>query len=247
MKTYSVTQSKSSFWAMTRLAVPALAEESLVLMVTYTDWLLASWCFSADGDATKAAMGLMAYVMWLLPSFFAVMAIGATALIARWVGANDLVAANRALHQAYLVGGLIAFVMTIIVWMFGDQFIAVMQLKGDAADFAYQYLQVVTLVIPLMMCSQIGAACLRGAGDTFTGFRVKLIVVGVNILVSTLLVTGWLGVPVVGWQGIAIGTAAGYTVGGIVLTGVLVRGRAGLQPRVRSGRDRCCALALTVQ
>jgi putative MATE family efflux protein len=226
---YSVTQSKSSFWAMTRLAIPALAEESLVLMVTYTDWLLASWCFSADGDATKAAMGLMAYVMWLLPSFFAVMAIGATALIARWVGANNLVAANRALHQAYLVGGLIAILMTSVVWIFGAQFIAVMQLTGDAAEYADQYLQVVTCVIPLMMCSQIGAACLRGAGDTYSGFRVKVVVVVVNILVSTLLVTQWFGPPIVGWQGIAIGTAAGYMVGGTILTWILIRGRAGLQ------------------
>lgn len=229
MKTYTVTQSKSSFSAMVRLAVPALAEESLVLMVTWTDWLLASRFFAEDGDATKAAMGLMAYVMWLLPSFFSVVAIGATALIARWAGGNDFQAANKTTNQAFLIGLIFACLMTTVVWLFGAEFIHLMQLKEEAASYALQYLKIVTLVIPMIMCSQIGAACLRGAGDTFSGFAIKCVVVVVNILVSTLLVTGWLGAPTFGWTGIAIGTAAGYTVGATILVIILVRGRAGLK------------------
>jgi putative MATE family efflux protein len=229
MKTYTVTQSKSSFAAMVRLATPALAEESLVLMVTWTDWLLASRFFAEDGDATKAAMGLMAYVMWLLPSFFSVVAIGATALIARWVGGNDFKAANKATSQSFLVGFVFALLMTVTVWVYSEQFIQLMQLKGEAAEFAVSYLKIVTPIIPMIMCSQIGAACLRGAGDTFSGFAVKCVVVVVNILVSTFLVTGWLGAPKFGWTGIAIGTATGYTVGGTILTVMLIRGRAGLK------------------
>ena len=68
---------------MLRLAIPALGEEFLVLMVTWTDWMLASRYFAEDGDATKAAMGLMAYLMWLIPSFFTVVGMGATAGLRR--------------------------------------------------------------------------------------------------------------------------------------------------------------------
>lgn len=64
---------------MLRMAGPALAEEFLVLMVTWTDWFLASRYFTEDGDATKAAMGLMAYLIWLVPTMFSVVVIGATA------------------------------------------------------------------------------------------------------------------------------------------------------------------------
>ena len=93
---------------MMRMAIPALAEETLVLMVTWTDWLLASRYFAEDGDATKAAMGLMAYLMWLIPSMFSVVAIGATALIARWVGAGDFEAAKKVANQAYLVASIVS-------------------------------------------------------------------------------------------------------------------------------------------
>ena len=41
------------------------------------------------------------------------------------------------------------------------------------------------------MCEQVVAACLRGAGDTVTGFLAKSIVVVINLIVSAGLVTGW--------------------------------------------------------
>ena len=198
-------------------------------MVTWTDWLLASRYFAENGDATKAAMGLMAYLMWLIPSLFAFVAIGATALIARWVGANDFLSAKKAANQAYLVAGVITLGLTAAVWVFGKQFIHLMQLEGDAADYAHQYLRIVTPMIPWIMFSQIGAACLRGAGDTVSGFATKLVVVVVNILVSVALVTGWGPFEQYGWQGIAIGTAAGYFVGGTIIVALLIRGRAGLK------------------
>ncbi len=218
---------------MLRIALPALAEEFLVLMVTWTDWLLASRYFVEDGDATKAAMGLMAYLMWLIPSLFAVVAIGATALIARWIGANELTLARKAANQAYFVAVFIALALTTVVWLFGKQFILLMQLEGDAAEYAHQYLRVITPLIPWIMLSQVGAACLRGAGDTFSGFATKLVVVIVNLIVSITLVVGLGPIEPIGWKGIAIGTASGYAVGGTIIFALLVFGRAGLKLRLR--------------
>jgi putative MATE family efflux protein len=233
VKKYTVSASPTNLRPLLRLAIPALAEEFLVLMVTWTDWWLAGHFFAADGDATKTAMGLMAYVMWLIPSLFATVAIGATALIARWTGAEDYVSANRAANQAYLVGICLAAALTLATWVFGEQFIRVMQLTGDSADFALEYLLIITPLIPLIMCSQVGAACLRGAGDTVTGFIAKLVVVIINILVSTMLVTGWGPMAALGWKGIAIGTATGYAVGGSLILIVLIFGRAGLKLRLK--------------
>lgn len=229
MKSFSVIDSTSDIRSMLRIAVPALAEEFLVLMVTWTDWLLASRYFVEDGDATKAAMGLMAYLMWLIPSLFAFVAIGAAALIARWIGANDLLSAKKAANQAYLVASVLTLGLTVIVWVYGKQFVTLMQLEGDAADYALQYLRIITPMIPFIMFAQIGAACLRGAGDTVSGFATKLVVVVVNILVSVVLVTGWGPFDSLGWRGIAIGTATGYFVGGSIILALLFRGRAGLK------------------
>ena len=113
--------------------------------------------------------------------------------------------------------------------LFGPQFIELMQLKDEAAVFANRYFTVVMWCIPLIMFSQVGAACLRGAGDTVTGFVTKLSVVFTNILLSFSLVTGWGPMPELGWEGLAIGTAVGHGLGGLIILAVLIRGRAGLK------------------
>ena len=214
---------------MLRLALPALAEEMLVLMVTWTDWWLAGHFFQDEGDATKAAMSLMAYVMWLVPSMFAAVSIGATALIARWVGSGETQLANKTCNQAFTVGAVFAGTMFVLALIFGPSFIELMQLKDEAAVYANRYFNVVMWCIQLVMFSQVGASCLRGAGDTVTGFVTKLIVVVTNILLSVSLVTGWGPMPELGWEGIAIGTAVGHGLGGLIIFAVLIKGRAGLR------------------
>ena len=228
-KSYSVVHSTSDFRSMLRLAIPALAEEFLVLAVTWTDWWLTGHYFQVDGDATKAAMSMMGYVMWLIPSLFAAVAIGATALVARNVGAGDMKMANRAANQAFIVGAAVAALLFILAAVFGNQFLGLMQLRGRSAEFAKEYFDIVVWSIPMIMFSIIGAACLRGAGDMVTGLVVKSIVVAANILISFSLVTGWGPFPEFGWKGLAIGTAIGHSLGGVIVLLVLFYGRAGLQ------------------
>ena len=176
---------------MVWLATPALAEEFLVLAVTWTDWWLTGHFFHTDGDATKMAMSMMGYVMWLIPSLFAAVAIGATAIVARYVGSDQPELATRAANQAFIVGGGVAAMLLSTALLFGEDFLELMQLHGTAKVFAQQYFDIVVWSIPFVMFSIVGAACLRGAGDMVTGFIVKSIVVVTNIAISFSLVTGW--------------------------------------------------------
>ena len=53
-------------------------------------------------------MTTMLYLLWLLQSMFSVVAIGVTALTARFTGAQDLPSAVRATNQAMLLGLVMA-------------------------------------------------------------------------------------------------------------------------------------------
>ncbi|HMO92055.1 MAG TPA: MATE family efflux transporter [Pirellulaceae bacterium] len=214
---------------MPRLAFPVLAEESLVLMVTWTDWWLCSRYVTEHADSAKAAMGLMAYVMWLIPSLFAAVAIGATALIARSVGGRQFALARDYANQAIMLGWALAVLLTAGFTIAGDSFIEAMNLQNRSAEYAKNYLWIVIPVIPLIMFEQVGSACLRGAGDTVTGFLAKLVVVIVNIAISIALVTGWGPFPALGWIGLAIGTAIGHSIGGTIILTALILNRAGLR------------------
>ncbi|MGI9517095.1 MAG: MATE family efflux transporter [Pirellulaceae bacterium] len=228
MSTNKLIDAPGNLGPMMRLAAPVLAEETLTLMVTWTDWWLTGRYLTSGGDSVKAAMGLMGYTMWLIPSLFAAVAIGATAVIARRTGERDHDAAKLAANQAVLVGGGVAIVITSLAILLGDQFIHAMQLRGEAARYASEYLWIVIPVIPLIMFEQVGAACLRGAGDTVTGFVAKLVVVIVNVAISLVLVLGIGGIEPWGWKGIALGTAIGHGVGGTILFTALLMNRYGL-------------------
>ncbi|MCA9121014.1 MAG: MATE family efflux transporter [Planctomycetaceae bacterium] len=212
---------------MLGLAMPVLAEESLTMLVGYTDWWLAGHFLV--GPEFKAAMGLMSYILWLLPSMFAAVAIGATALIARFIGAGDREAARRVTHQALLMGSAITLFVLAAVLLGGRSLVEAMQLDGRAADLTVRYIGLLTPVIPAIMIEQVGVACLRGAGDTVSGFVAKSIVNLVNVVVSTLLVIGPGGIPKLGWEGLAIGTACGHALGGFLVLALLIRGRAGMR------------------
>ncbi|HMP79152.1 MAG TPA: MATE family efflux transporter [Pirellulaceae bacterium] len=227
MKSYSVVDTPSYYRSLFRLALPALAEETLLLLVSWTDWWLAGRYLA--NDDTKAAMGLMSYLMWLIPCAFAFISIGALALIARFVGARDWIQARRIANQAVGLGLITAVIMTVAMIWLSRPLVEAMQLRDLAAQLAGDYLLIIVWVVPLIMFEQVGAACLRGAGDTVTGFAAKSIVVVVNLIVSIVLVTGWGWFPQLGWTGLALGTAIGHGLGGLIILLVLLRGRAGLK------------------
>jgi putative MATE family efflux protein len=227
MSSFSVVDQPGTFRPMIRLALPVFLEESVTLMVGWTDWWLTGHFLKTD--AHKAAMNLMGYTMWLLPSLFAMLAIGTTAIVARYVGQRDMSTANRAANQAFVLGIALASVLLLIAALGARQFVIALQLTGDAAQFATEYLQIIVWIIPFVMIEQIGAASLRGAGDTVSGFAAKSIVVIINIAISLCLVTGWGPFPEMGWKGLAIGTAIGHGVGGSLLLAIVLCGRAGIR------------------
>jgi putative MATE family efflux protein len=219
---------------MLALALPVLAEESLNLLVGYTDWFLAARCL--PGEEPKAAMGLVAYILWILPSLFSIVSIGALAVVARLVGAGEHREAAHLARQALLIGCVVAAIGTILAAMYGGAFVTAMQLHGKAAELATRYIRILTPAIPFVMIEQVGTACLRGSGDTVSGLMARVVVNIVNAVLSTILVSGLGPFPQLGWNGLAIGTAAGHCVGGLVILFCLVRRRGGLRIAEFAGR-----------
>jgi putative MATE family efflux protein len=217
----------STFRAMLVLALPVLAEESLNLLVGYTDWFLAGRFLA--GREPLAAMGLMAYFLWMLPSFFTIVSIGALAVVARLIGAGQRREAEHVARQALLLGLCVAAAGMVLALVLGSRFIAAMQLEGPSAVLAARYMRIITPAIPFVMLEQVGTACLRGAGDTVTGLVARVALNLVNVAVSTTLVTGWGPLPALGWEGLAIGTATGHVVGGSIILWRLLRGGGGIR------------------
>jgi putative MATE family efflux protein len=210
------------------LAVPVLLEQVLSMLVGLSDRVLTGHYLETSH---LAAINLMAYVLWLVYEMFAVVAIGGTAMVARFVGAGDLETAQRVANQALLIGAAMAAAGVAFWAVAGAWAVSILRLEGQAAEQALLYIRYILPVIPLIMVQAVGIACLRGAGDMVAGLVTMAIVNLVNIAVSWTLVLGLGPLPALGWKGIALGTATGYAVGGLIVLRLLARGRSGLAIR----------------
>lgn len=225
----TVTKSHGTLRPLLLLVWPVLVEQFLAMLVGFSDTVLAGHYLERQH---LAAMTLMAYLLWALSTFFAVVAIGATAMTARFTGAEDPVSANKVVNQSLLIGVLLATITTLLGLIFGSEIVRVMQLEGEPAALATRYLRIVMPMMPFMMLEEVSIASLRGAGDMVTGLITMILVNVINIAVSWSLLLGIGPLPQLGWDGIAIGTACGHILGGIIPVAVLARGRAGLKLRL---------------
>jgi putative MATE family efflux protein len=225
----SLIDRPGTFRPMLWLTLPVLVEQMLHVLVGFTDlWLTGNFL---PGEAYVAAMTLMIYALWLVGNIFGVVALGSTAMIARFVGARDHAMANRVMNQSILTGLVWALLLMAVALPFAGLFPLLMGLKGTAAAAAERYLTIEFCVLPAVMVERVAIACLRGAGDTVSGLVTMAIVNVINIGCSYALCTGLGLLPELGWTGIALGTAIGHCCGAAILLGLLAGGRAGFHLR----------------
>lgn len=216
--------------ALFRLALPVLAEQFLSMLVGLSDTLLTGHYLTQQH---LAAINQGGYTAWLFFTFFTVVTIGATAMVARFVGAKNAALASRVANQAVLAGLLLALPCTLAAAVLVEPLVHSMQLPPEPAALAVRYLQWLIPALPAVMLQSVAIACLHGAGDTLSGLQAMICVNIVNVVVSWALALGIGPLPQLGWDGIALGTAVGHVAGAALLVTWLFRGRAGLQLRLR--------------
>ncbi|MGC8826064.1 MAG: MATE family efflux transporter, partial [Anaerolineae bacterium] len=186
------------------------------------------------GAAPLAAVGLANQWIMFAMVLFSAVGTGATALIARMVGARDMDTANRVLRQAMLLALAFGAVMTAAIEIWAEPAMVLMGADAETVRLGVTFLTIAGSTYVFSSLMFIGNACLRGAGDTRTPLWVMLIVNGINIVVAWVLVNGLLGFPRLGVAGSATGAMLGRLVGGLLVIFLLWRGRSGLC--LRSGR-----------
>jgi putative MATE family efflux protein len=215
-----------------RLALPATAEQLLSMTVNIVDTMLVGHL----GASALAAVSLATQWTFMAMTLFTAVSTGATALIARSVGAGDWDTANRAVRQSLLIGLAFGLLATALALPLARPAVALMGAEPEALDQGETYLRIASIVFPLSALMFVGNACLRGAGDTRTTMAIMAVVNVLNIGVAWTAINGPLGLPKLGVAGSALGAAAGRGVGGLLSIAILLKGRSGLKLNPRGWR-----------
>lgn len=224
------------------LALPVLAEHMLHILVGMTDAYLANNMIdtasltgaaldqaNATNAAAGAAVGSITYILWFVGLIVSSIGTGSTAIIARATGAKHRRLANKVAGQSIFVAAIVGSAFAVVMY-FAAPFLATLtKLPPDAAAYFRDYIRILCFGFPFAVLMFTANSCLRGAGDTITPALAMITVDVVNVGLSTTLTWGLLGMPTLGFKGIAIGTMCAYVSGGALQIIVLIVGRGGLR------------------
>jgi len=219
------------------LAAWPLAEMYLAFLVGTVDLVLAGRLDpQATAVAATDALGVSGFVGWLMTMVFNAVGIGASALIARAVGARHRSLANAVLGQAVFVVIWAGLIMSIFIWSVAPWVGVLAHRHGDALIYCTQYLRIITLGGPACAVLLIANAAMRGAGDTRTPFLVMAVINVINTATSILFVYGPGPIGGHGVEGIAAGTALAWWVGMALALTALARNWGTSRLRLRMAR-----------
>jgi putative MATE family efflux protein len=206
------------------LALPVLAENVLHMMVGLNDTYLANH-LPREAASAGAAVGTITYFLWFMGLIVGSVGTGATALISRARGSRHRSLANSVCGQSMAMALILGVVMGAAMYLAAGPVIGCTGLGGTAPPLALSYLRMLSVTLPFMFAMLIASACLRGDGDTLSPAIIMIIVDAINMLCSFALCRGWWGLPVMGFNGIALGTIIAYVAGGVLQFLLLLRGR----------------------
>ncbi len=212
-----------------KLALPATGEQLLSMMVGLVDAMLVGHL----GASALAAVSLANQWVYVIFTLSGAVSTGSTVLVARSVGGKDWDTANRTLRQSVLLGFCIGLAVTVLGLLFAEPAMALMGAEPDVLAQGVTYLRIVSSALVPTVVLVVGNACLRGAGDTRTAMKVMAVVNVLNVVVAWVAINGPFGLPKLGVAGSALGAFVGRSVGGLLVVGILLKGRSGLKLELR--------------
>lgn len=202
-----------------QLAWPAV----LTMMLQFLNGVVDMFFVGRLGPAAQAAVGLGSQVVMLLMAAAFAVTTGATAIVARYVGAGDRRMAADTARQALLLAAVAGMLVSVPLWILRRPVLVAMGGAPDVVAHGDGYLFVtLAATVPYFLLLTL-IAVFQGLGDLRTPLAIMLVVNGLNILGDWVLIGGWGPVPPLGVLGAGIASAGARVVGMALALGWLAR------------------------
>ncbi len=213
-----------------RLAGPSLVE---MLLINFTQ-MLNMIMVGRVGPEAVATVGLTNQPFFLLLALFMAFNVGTTAIVARSIGADNPLEANRAAAQAFLLNMALSVIVASISCVYAGDLLRLMGADEDLVSYGLRYAKLIYLSIGFTAVSMALTAILRGAGDTRTPMKINVVA---NVLVVALgfpMIYGLFGLPKWGVLGAAIATVISQCISMVWVVAVLFNGKFAIRLNFRN-------------
>ncbi|HET7219976.1 MAG TPA: MATE family efflux transporter [Vicinamibacterales bacterium] len=218
--------------AVIMLAVPMVLEMAMESIFAVVDVF---WVAHLGADAV-ATVGLTESMLTMIYTAAMGLSIGATALVARRVGENDLDAAARAAGQSIVLGLIAAALIAGIGAPLAPRLLAAMGATPEVIASGSTFTRVmlggnITIVLLFLL-----NAVFRGTGDAAIAMRVLILGNALNILLGPCFIFGVGPFPELGVTGASVATNIGRGTAVIYQLTLLARGRGRVKISARDLR-----------
>jgi putative MATE family efflux protein len=206
------------------LAMWPLLEQLMGFLVATVDLVIAARMSEGpERVAIMDALGLSAYVVWLMMILQGAVGTGVMALISRAAGARDQELATKGMAQGLMAGLGTGVVSALAIRLVLGFLLSALQLDEAARESALAYLAILCLICPILGMMFAATHALRAIGDTRTPFFAMMVVNVVNVALSCLFVFGPEPIGGMGVSGLAWGSVLGWLAGLLCLLVHLAR------------------------
>ncbi len=203
-----------------QLAWPSVTELVLISLMGLVDNIMVGRL----GTYAITAVGLTNQPRLLFLATFVAMNVGATALIARFKGADNKEDANKVLRQNLALTLLLSIIVSAAGYFIIEPFLAWVGAGPDTLPYATSYMKIQLLGLISNTLALAITAALRGAGNTRASMFVNLTANVCNVFFNYGLIYGNFGMPALGVAGASLATVIGQVIG-CVLAFCMVVGR----------------------
>ncbi len=206
-----------------KLAMPVVLGMLLEFALSVTDYFWVGKLGATAQDAVTSSM----VVMWIIFVLITIVQVGVTALVSRFIGADNKDKASFYIKQGLALALFLGLFFSVIGFWVTPQLLTFMDTSSSTLLLAIPYLRIFFVSGFIFFWNETICASFRASGDTKTPTIVSSIAILFNIILDPLLIFGYGPFPELGVAGASIATAISVSLGMIILTSLLLKGKLG--------------------
>ena len=186
-----------------------------------------------DAIGAVAVCGLLMQITWTL---LVGVAIGTTAMVARFYGSGDKTSAGKTAMQSLALGVLVSLALVVLDNTAGEEILKALGATDSVLALGSGYLHIVFNGSFTLILFFLSSSVMRGVGDSLTPMIIMGVATCINIALDPLLIFGIWIFPEMGVRGAALATVIAQGIAMVSGLAVLFTGRTRVRVDLRDFR-----------